>query len=253
MTSAATRSPLGGDAITDIVLEYLEKSKKTPVRPRYEFKRAPKGDGESFTISDVKCPKTSAGYRLFKQREIAADLKETVFRLPDQTFSEEDNQNIPAVSYELPDGNVIDIGVERFKIPELLFQPHLISSLGLGKDAPDLTEPDGSPAKGLPALILETINKCDVDVRKDLFGGMILAGGGSLFGSLRERLEAELHDAAPTNVWVKVTASANNAERKFTTWIGGSILASLGSFQQMWMSKQEYEEHGATLIHRKCP
>jgi actin-like protein 6A len=92
-----------------------------------------------------------------------------------------------------------------------------------------------------------------VDVRKDLFGGMILAGGGSLFGSLRERLEAELHDAAPTNVRVKVTASANNAERKFTTWIGGSILASLGSFQQMWMSKQEYEEHGATLIHRKCP
>jgi actin-like protein 6A len=82
---------------------------------------------------------------------------------------------------------------------------------------------------------------------------MILAGGGSLFGSLRERLEAELHDAAPTNVRVKVTASANNAERKFTTWIGGSILASLGSFQQMWMSKQEYEEHGATLIHRKCP
>ncbi|EEH55496.1 actin superfamily [Micromonas pusilla CCMP1545] len=253
LTSAATRSPLGGDAITDIVLEYLEKSKKTPVRPRYEFKRAPKGDGESFTISDVKCPKTSAGYRLFKQREIAADLKETVFRLSDQTFSEEDNQNIPAVSYELPDGNVIDIGVERFKIPELLFQPHLISSLGLGKDAPDLTDPDGSPAKGLPALILETINKCDVDVRKDLFGGMILAGGGSLFGSLRERLEAELHDAAPTNVRVKVTASANNAERKFTTWIGGSILASLGSFQQMWMSKQEYEEHGATLIHRKCP
>ena len=116
-----------------------------------------------------------------------------------------------------------------------------------------MADPDGSPAKGLPALILETINKCDVDVRKDLFGGMILAGGGSLFGSLRERLEAELHDAAPTNVRVKVTASANNAERKFTTWIGGSILASLGSFQQMWMSKQEYEEHGATLIHRKCP
>jgi actin-related protein len=55
---------------------------------------------------------------------------------------------------------------------------------------------DGSPLRGLPALILENINKCDVDVRKDLFGGMLLAGGGSLFGSLRERLEADLHDAA---------------------------------------------------------
>ena len=52
---------------------------------------------------------------------------------------------------------------------------------------------------------------------------------------------------------VEVTASANTIERKFTTWIGGSILASLGSFQQMWMSKQEYEEHGVAIVHRKCP
>jgi actin-like protein 6A len=59
--------------------------------------------------------------------------------------------------------------------------------------------------------------------------------------------------ASPTNVRVKVTASANTIERKFTTWIGGSILASLGSFQQMWMSKQEYEEHGVAIVHRKCP
>jgi actin-like protein 6A len=97
-----------------------------------------------------------------------------------------------------------DSGVERFKIPELIFQPHLLPSLGLGADAPELRMADGTPLRGLPALVLETIHKCDVDVRKDLFGGMLLAGGGSLFGALRERLEAELHDAAPTNVRVKV-------------------------------------------------
>ena len=253
MQKAVTRSPLGGDAITDIVLKYLEKTKKTPVRPRYEFKRKPKGDGESFDVIDVDCPNTTAGYRLHKQREITADLKETVFRMSDTTYSEEDNQNIPAVSYELPDGNTIEVGVERFKIPELIFQPDILPSLGLGEDAPDLKMADGSPLRGLPSLILENINKCDVDVRKDLFGGMLLAGGGSLFGNLRERLEADLHDAAPTNVRVKVTASANTVERKFSTWIGGSILASLGSFQQMWMSKQEYEEHGVNIVHRKCP
>ena len=72
-----------------------------------------------------------------------------------------------------------------------------------------------------------------------------------MFGQLRERLEAELHGARP-NVRVKMTASASAVERKFATWIGG-ILASLGSFQQMWMSKQEYEEHGAQLVHKKCP
>ena len=92
-----------------------------------------------------------------------------------------------------------------------------------------------------------------MDARKDLFGGVVVAGGGSLFAGLRERLESELHDRAPTNVRVKVTASVNTVERKFSTWIGGSILASLGSFQQMWLSKAEYEEHGAGLIHKRCP
>lgn len=52
---------------------------------------------------------------------------------------------------------------------------------------------------------------------------------------------------------MKVIAPANPTERRFSTWIGGSILASLGSFHQMWMSKAEYSEHGASLIHRKAP
>jgi actin-like protein 6A len=248
LQKGSTRSPLGGDAITDVILKHLEKKKKTPVKPRYEFKRTARGDGETFDVTDVKCPDVTAAYRLFKQREIASDLKETVCRLSDSSYDDAANQNMPSMQYELPDGNVIDVGVERYKIPELLFQPELIGSFGLGGDAPDLKN-----AKGLSQLVLENINRCDVDVRKDLFGGMLLAGGGSLFPQLRERLEAELHDAAPTNVRVKVTASQNAIERKFATWIGGSILASLGSFQQMWMSKQEYEEHGANLVHRKCP
>ena len=45
----------------------------------------------------------------------------------------------------------------------------------------------------------------------------------------------------------------STVERRFSVWIGGSILASLGSFQQMWMSKAEYQEHGAGLINKKAP
>ena len=253
LKQASARSPLGGDAITDIVLKYLEKKKACPIRPRHEFTRRLNKDGETFDVSAVKRPNISSSYRLFKQREIAADVKETTCRLSDRAYDEAEMKNVPTVAYELPDGNVVDVGAERFKIPELLFRPELLAELDLGADAPELKTPDGGDAKGLPALILDVINSCDVDVRKDLFGGMLLAGGGSMFGQLRERLEAELHDAAPTNVRVKMTASANAVERKFATWIGGSILASLGSFQQMWMSKQEYEEHGAQLVHKKCP
>mgnify|MGYP000553484093 FL=1 len=174
----------------------------------------------------------------------------------DKAFHSGDMENVPSVAYELPDGNVVEVGAERFKIPEILFNPDLVKELGLPSDkTPTWRDPNdpNQPLKGLPQIILDTISKCDVDARKDLFGGVVVAGGGSLFASLRERLESELHDAAPTNVRVKVTASQNTVERKFTTWIGGSILASLGSFQQMWLSKQEYEEHGAGLIHKRCP
>lgn len=116
------------------------------------------------------------------------------------------------------------------------------------------------------------------------------AGGTALFTGLRDRLERELAEAAPHNAKVKVTSPANTLERRFSVWIGkhavpcrsrcltyrptyllvqffmavccsleespcagGSILASLGSFQQMWVSKKEFEEHGAGIVHRKAP
>jgi len=255
LRKAVTRSPLGGDALTSVVLKYLEKVKKVPVKPRYEFARAVGADGETVDVSDVKgLGHTTPAYRLHKQMEIAADVKETSCRVSDKKFNDADFKNVPSVAYELPDGTVVELGAERFKIPELLFDPDAVESLGLpASDVPDWRMPDGSPLKGLAEIILDTINACDVDARKDLFGGVVVAGGGSLFAGLRERLESELHDRAPTNVRVKVTASVNTVERKFSTWIGGSILASLGSFQQMWLSKAEYEEHGAGLIHKRCP
>ena len=152
------------------------------------------------------------------------------------------------VTYELPDGNTIEVGVERFQIPELLFQPDLLKDLGV--KVPGLED---AKLKGLEELVLECINNADVDVRKELWGNTVLCGGSSMFASMRERLERALFDHAPQNVKTKIVASMNSVERRFATWIGGSILASLGSFQQLWMSKQEYEEHGANLIHRKCP
>jgi actin-related protein len=50
-----------------------------------------------------------------------------------------------------------------------------------------------------------------------------------------------------------LVAANFSAERKYATWIGGSILASLGSFQQMWVSKKEFDETGVAIVHKKCP
>jgi actin-like protein 6A len=59
--------------------------------------------------------------------------------------------------------------------------------------------------------------------------------------------------ARPQAIKVKLQAPSTNLERQYGAWIGGSILASLGSFQQMWFSRHEYQEYGASLIERKCP
>ena len=247
LQKSVTRSPLGGEALTDVILARLEKQ-KVEVRPRYAFTKKEKGDGE-FTVKAVNHPKTSESYSLFKRREIVEDLKATVYQLNDHFFRGDEHKNVAGITYELPDGNTIEVGAERFQIPELLFQPDILKDLDV--NVPSLS--GDVKLKSIQELVLECINNSDVDVRKDLWGNLVLCGGGSMFTNMRERLDGALFDHAPQNVKTKVVASMNSVERRFSTWIGGSILASLGSFQQLWMSKQEYEEHVANLVLRKCP
>jgi actin-related protein len=104
-------------------------------------------------------------------------------------------------------------------------------------------------------MIVNAIGKSDVDIRKEFFRGIIVSGGGSLFNGFVERLNTELVETVPQQMKkeVKLIAPAMSAERKYSTFIGGSILGSLGTFQKMWMSKSEYAEHGKGLVERKCP
>mmetsp|Transcript_30869 Transcript_30869/g.67419 ORF Transcript_30869/g.67419 Transcript_30869/m.67419 type:complete len:456 (-) Transcript_30869:65-1432(-) len=249
LTKSAVRTPLGGELLTDLMLKSIEKQGAN-VRPRYSFTREAAGP-EAFKVTEKSLPHTTAGYREYCRREIMADMNASVCRVSESTFLESENTNIPTVPYELPDGNVLEVGLERFKVPELLFQPDLMTSF---PDTEALLGEDGLPVKGLQGLVLDAIGKCDVDVRKELYGGVLLTGGVSLIPNLRERLERELSEQVSSyTARVKVGTPNPLVERKFSAFIGGSILASLGSFQQMWMSKSEYEEQGANLIHRKCP
>ncbi|KAJ6881958.1 hypothetical protein NC651_028535 [Populus alba x Populus x berolinensis] len=83
--------------------------------------------------------------------------------------------------------------------------------------------------RGLPQMVIESINKCDVDIRRELFSSILLAGGTASMQQLKERLEKDLLEESPQAARVKVLASGNATERRFSVWIGGSILASLGS------------------------
>uniref|UniRef100_A0A672GGG3 Actin alpha 1, skeletal muscle n=1 Tax=Salarias fasciatus TaxID=181472 RepID=A0A672GGG3_SALFA len=94
-----------------------------------------------------------------------------------------------------------------------------------------------------------TIMKCDIDIRKDLYANNVLSGGTTMYPGIADRMQKEITALAPSTMKIKIIAPP---ERKYSVWIGGSILASLSTFQQMWISKQEYDEAGPSIVHRKC-
>ncbi|PVD23956.1 hypothetical protein C0Q70_17232 [Pomacea canaliculata] len=108
--------------------------------------------------------------------------------------------------------------------------------------------PDGQSA-GIHETTYNSIMKCDVDIRKDLYANTVLSGGSTMFPGIADRMQKEIQNLAPQSMKIKIIAPP---ERKYSVWIGGSILASLSTFQQMWISKQEYDESGPSIVHRKC-
>jgi actin beta/gamma 1 len=168
--------------------------------------------------------------------EVTRDIKEKMCRVA--LDYEQELQALNAApqlqtSYELPDGDMITTGNARIQCPEALFQPSLL----------------GMESVGIHELVRAAISKCDEDIQKFIYTNIILAGGNTMFEGLSERLHNELKVIAPKDMRPKVIAPP---ERKYSAWIGGSILGSLAPFQDACITKQEYEECGAKIVHRKC-
>lgn len=168
------------------------------------------------------------------EQELIPDIKEQLCYVAED-FEEEMKKDVPGLekTYVLPDGRNITLGNERFRCPEALFQPSFIGQL----------------YGGLPQTILTSINKCDMAIRRELYNNVVVSGGSSLFEGFVNRLEKELLGISPPSVVLDVVAPP---ERKYSVWVGGSILSSLSSFDDMWIAKKEYEEQGASIVHKKC-
>ena len=171
------------------------------------------------------------------EREILRDIKEKLCYVAVDLESERqkiEHVNEIEKTFKMPDGSSIQIGKERFNAPEILFDPQLYFN--------------SSQVLGLHQLINNTINKCD-DLKPQMYSTIMLSGGTSMFSGMAERIERDVTHLAPSDTKVSVLAPQN---RKNSAWIGGSVLVSLATFSQMWITKAEYDETGPSIVHLKC-
>merc|ERR1719198_1655204 len=140
------------------------------------------------------------------------------------------------VTNELPDGTVLKVPWKhRITCPEILFQPSLVE--------------DRKGVPGIGAIASKTIQFCDKDLRRVLYDSVVIAGGTSLIAGFGDRLQREIRASTGNRETVSVHA---DSQRKCAAWIGGSMIASLSTFNHMKISKQEYDDSHAATVHRKC-
>jgi actin, other eukaryote len=171
------------------------------------------------------------------EREIVRGIKEKLCFVAldyEEALKKSYSSSVFEKNYEMPDGKIITIGNERFRAPEYLFKPLEM----IGKEVPSLQD-----------ITSNSIQECDVDVRRDLYQNIVLSGGNTMFEGIGERLLKEIESRAPKSINVKVIASP---DRRFAVWRGGSMLTALSTFASMLVTKEDYKEHGATIVHRKC-
>lgn len=196
-----------------------------------------------------------SSFRFLQEDRVLTEFKESVVAVwpgpsklgghgPQGTPIVETAKQQPGKPFEMPDGwNALFPALDRYRVAEGLFDTKMALQDGSNAQPPS--------SQTMVECIKTALGAVDVDIRPHLLSNVVVTGGTSLISGFTERLYQELTQAYP-GTRVKIHAPSNLAERRFGSWIGGSILASLGTFHQMWISRREYEEHGAGIVEKRC-
>jgi len=153
--------------------------------------------------------------------------------LTGRSLNQRNEEESNSIEVKLPDGKILNLGNARFRAPELLFDPSLI----------------GLEYRGIHFCVLDSIAKADLELRRNLYQQILLSGGSTMTKEFGKRLLLELkQNCGLKNAKFKIFAPV---KRDLTTWAGGSVLAMIQGFQQMWITKKEYEDSGNSILYKK--
>uniref|UniRef100_A0A8C7XKP4 Actin-like 6A n=1 Tax=Oryzias sinensis TaxID=183150 RepID=A0A8C7XKP4_9TELE len=236
------KSPLAGDFMSMQCRELFQELNVEIIPPYMIASKDPVREGSPASWKKKeKLPQVTRSWHNYMCNCVIQDFQASVLQVSDSPYDEQVAAQMPTMHYELPNGYNCDFGAERLKIPEGLFDPSNAKGLS------------GNTMLGVGHVVTTSVGMCDIDIRPGLYGSVVVTGGNTLIQGFTDRLNRELSQKTPPSMRLKLIANSTTVERRFSAWIGGSILASLGTFQQMWISKQEYEEGGKQCVDRKCP
>ncbi|KAI8812345.1 actin family [Cladochytrium replicatum] len=232
------KQEIGGDFLSAQALAMLREM-GIDVVPQYLVARkdpVDSGKPASFVLKNVE--NTHQSFHSLAVKRVMAELKETIC-----VCARSANESAPVQkSFEFPNGFNTYFNAERSRISEIMFD------LNKAFKGPATTV-DLQSSLPIQRLVIQSINSCDPDARPTLYNNVVLTGGNTLFPEFTNRLHSELLKITAGKIKFHAAGGAN--ERRFGPWIGGSILASLGTFHQLWISKEEYAEVGGGIVEKR--
>ncbi|CAI6357131.1 unnamed protein product [Macrosiphum euphorbiae] len=236
--SAVVKCPLGGNFISTQCKEFLAEN-NIEVTPHYMVaQKTPVKDKEKPIWTKKRTlPEVTDSWYNYMCQSVIQDFQHSVLQVSETPYDEKIVSTLPTSHYEFPNGYNQDFGNERFKIPEMLFDP-----------SPNM----GGSMLSMSHIVVTSAGMCDVDIRPTLYNNIVVTGGNSLIQGFPERLNRDLTSRVPASMRLRMISPNGSVERRFGAWIGGSIIASTGTFQQLWFSCQEYKDGGKGQIHNKC-
>ncbi len=271
---AVIKSPIGGRMMDAYMLNLVSKKVGSRPRPNYRLLKSINDISGSPLVVDMAFNEpVHSSFDAYMNLELGRDVKESVtVCCADGSLSQAESRLsiLPTTPYELPDGTIVDMGIERFQVPELFFDRVFghdgeIENLYSASIKLPIAMPLSSD--NIPQIIQNSLYRCELDgSMNNMWQNIILSGGNSCYKGLQDRLKVELDAKSPQNTRVKIIAvsdierSSDKADkmksimdRAMCPWLGGSIMGSLGSFHEIWISRKDYDEYGANIVDSKCP